>query len=55
MKNEGKLKRCDSGTCFILQEEDNLHEHLKVIWLLDDCMLFFCACENALTLPTCEL
>jgi protein associated with RNAse G/E len=27
LKNEGKLKWCDVGTCFVLKD-DNLHEHL---------------------------
>jgi hypothetical protein len=31
MKNEGKLKWCDNGTCFILEGDGNLREHLKVI------------------------
>jgi hypothetical protein len=31
MKNEGKLKWCDHGTCFILEGDDNLRAHLKVI------------------------
>jgi hypothetical protein len=31
MKNEGKLKWYDHGTCFMLEDDDNLREHLKVI------------------------
>jgi hypothetical protein len=31
MKNDGKLKWCDAGTCFVLKDDDNLHEHLKII------------------------
>jgi hypothetical protein len=32
VENEGKLKWCDHGTCFVLEDDDNLHEHLKVIY-----------------------
>jgi hypothetical protein len=31
MKNEGNLKWCDAVTCFILEYDNNLHEHLTVI------------------------
>jgi hypothetical protein len=31
MKSEGKLKWSKAATCFLLEEEDNQHEHLKVI------------------------
>jgi hypothetical protein len=31
MKNEEKLKWCDHGTCFVLEDDDNLCEHLKEI------------------------
>jgi hypothetical protein len=31
MKTEGKLKWSEAATCFLLEEEDNLHDHLKVI------------------------
>jgi hypothetical protein len=31
MKNEGNLKWCDAVTCFILEDDNNLREHLIVI------------------------
>jgi hypothetical protein len=31
MKNKGKLKLCDHRTFFILEGDDNLRAHLKVI------------------------
>jgi hypothetical protein len=29
LKSEGKLKWTEEGTCFVLDDEDNMHDHLK--------------------------
>jgi hypothetical protein len=56
VENEGKLKWCDHGTCFVLEDDDNLHEHLKVLYsILVTLRSYFVVVKNSLTVPTCEL
>jgi hypothetical protein len=41
LKSEGKFKWSEEGTSFMIEDEDILHDHLKVIKLRHASMLFF--------------
>jgi hypothetical protein len=44
LKCEDKLKWSEYDTCFVLDDEENLYDHLKVIKLTHAFMLFFHPC-----------
>jgi hypothetical protein len=44
MKTKDMLKWSKGDTCYVFEDEDNLHDHLKIIWLTDSSLLFFRAC-----------
>jgi hypothetical protein len=55
LKSEGKFKWSEEGTSFMIEDEDILHDHLKVIKLRHASMLFFRSCWYAMTVAHFQL